>query len=90
MKRPPNTPIGVAVCNNSKVKGSVKSAESDRKWIYSIRTLSRGGWCHLYAGVLQNIHGENVAWRQLTNLRMYGSKCRISRKALQFHYWYVW
>lgn len=32
MKRPPNPPIGVAVCNHSGVKGSVKSAESDRKW----------------------------------------------------------
>ena len=49
------------VCNNIDVESSVRTAESYRKEVeILLRKRPRGGMCNLYAGCLENRHGENV------------------------------
>ena len=57
----------------------VKSAERYRK-INNKRKWASGSLCILYAGGLKIIYGENVP-KELTNLRMYGSKVGLRRNA---------
>lgn len=56
-------------------------------WLHDTthRKLSRGGWCNLYAGGLQNTYGEYAVW--LTNLWSKGSRRWWRRNAFAHKTW---